>query len=50
MEAMHARCAGLDVSEKDAKVCIRVAGGGRSRGCPSSHVVVLDDVRDLGNA
>jgi len=28
MEVIHARCAGLDVSKKDAKVCIRVAGVG----------------------
>jgi len=31
MEVMHARCAGLDVSKKDAKVCIRVAGTGRRK-------------------
>jgi len=31
MEVMHARCAGLDVSKKDAKVCIRVAGAGRRK-------------------
>ncbi len=29
MEVIHPRCAGLDISKKDAKVCIRVAGGGR---------------------
>lgn len=26
MEVVHARCAGLDISKKDAKVCVRVAG------------------------
>lgn len=31
MEVMHPRCAGLDVSKKDAKVCVRVAGAGRRR-------------------
>ena len=31
MEVVHARCAGLDVSKKDAKVCIRVAGVGRRK-------------------
>ena len=31
MEVMHARCAGLDVSKKDAKVCVRVAGAGRRK-------------------
>jgi transposase len=29
MEVVHPRCAGLDVSKKDAKVCIRVQGQGR---------------------
>jgi hypothetical protein len=29
MEVLHARCAGLDVSKKDAKACIRVQGQGR---------------------
>ena len=31
MEVLHARCAGLDISKKDAKVCVRVAAGGRSK-------------------
>lgn len=31
MEVVHVRCAGLDVSEKDAKVCVRVAGAGRRK-------------------
>jgi transposase len=29
MEVIHARCAGIDVSKKDAKVCVRVQGSGR---------------------
>ncbi len=29
MEVVHPRCAGLDVSKKDAKSCIRVQGQGR---------------------
>jgi len=29
MEVVHARCAGLDISKRDAKVCVRVAGKGR---------------------
>jgi transposase len=29
MEVMHPRCAGVDVSKKDAKVCVRVQGRGR---------------------
>lgn len=28
MELVHPRCAGLDVSKKDAKVCVRISGGG----------------------
>ena len=31
MEIIHARCAGLDISKKDAKVCVRVGGGGRRK-------------------
>jgi len=31
MEVIHARCAGLDISKKDAKVCVRVAGTGRRK-------------------
>ena len=31
MEVIHRRCAGMDVSKKDAKVCVRVAGAGRRR-------------------
>jgi transposase len=26
MEVVHGRCAGVDVSKRDAKVCVRVAG------------------------
>ena len=31
MEVVHGRCAGLDISKKDAKVCVRVAGAGRRK-------------------
>lgn len=31
MEVVHPRCAGLDVSKRDAKVCVRVAGSGRRK-------------------
>ena len=30
MDLMHPRCAGLDVSKRDAKVCVRVASGTRA--------------------
>ncbi len=29
MEVIHPRCAGIDVSKRDAKVCVRLAGKGR---------------------
>ena len=29
MEVAHPRCAGIDISKKDAKVCVRVQGSGR---------------------
>ncbi|UPG69885.1 IS110 family transposase [Gordonia hongkongensis] len=29
MEVLHARCAGMDVSKKDVKVCVRLASPGR---------------------
>jgi len=29
MEVVHPRCAGIDISKRDAKVCVRVAGRGR---------------------
>ena len=28
MEVVHPRCAGIDVSKRDAKVCVRIAGVG----------------------
>jgi hypothetical protein len=31
MEIVHSRCAGMDVSKRDAKVCLRVAGKGRRK-------------------
>ena len=31
MEVMHSRCAGMDVSRRDAKVCVRIAGAGRRK-------------------
>jgi transposase len=35
MDLVHSRCAGLDVSKRDAKVCVRIAGAGR-RGASST--------------
>lgn len=31
MDVIHPRCAGLDISKKDAKVCVRIVGPGRRR-------------------
>ena len=31
MDVVHPRCAGVDVSKRDAKVCVRVAGAGRAK-------------------
>jgi transposase len=31
MEVMHGRYAGMDVSKRDAKVCVRIAGRGRRK-------------------
>jgi transposase len=31
MDVVHPRCAGLDVSKRDAKVCVRVQASGRTR-------------------
>ena len=31
MEVIHSRCAGMDISKKDAKVCVRLAGSGRRK-------------------
>ena len=31
MEVVHARCAGMDISKTDAKVCVRIAGSGRRK-------------------
>ena len=29
MEVLYRRCAGVDVSKRDAKVCVRIQGSGR---------------------
>jgi transposase len=31
MDVLHPRCAGLDVSKRDAKVCVRIQAPGRTR-------------------
>jgi transposase len=41
MEIIHSRCAGMDVSKRDAKVCVRVAAAGRRK--------TLETVRTWGS-
>src|SRR5271163_215693 len=51
VEVVHARCAGLDISKRDAKVCVRVAGAGRRKtvetvttwGSVTSQILALRD-------
>jgi transposase len=31
MDVMRPRCAGVDISKRDAKVCVRIAGAGPGR-------------------
>jgi transposase len=31
VEVLHRRCAGMDISKRDAKVCVRIAGAGRQK-------------------
>jgi len=51
VDLVHPRCAGIDVSKRDAKVCVRVAGAGRvgatstvtTWGSVTSQVLALRD-------
>ena len=51
MDVVHRRCAGIDISKRDAKVCVRLAGEGRGRarstvttwGAVTSQVLELRD-------
>jgi hypothetical protein len=31
VDLVHPRCAGIDISKRDAKVCVRIASSGRAR-------------------
>jgi transposase len=42
MDLVHPRCAGIDVSKRDAKVCVRIAG--RGRGGATSSVTTWGSV------
>lgn len=43
MDVIHERCAGIDISKADVKVCVRLPGPGRRRHRPrvSSSVIQL---------
>ena len=51
MDVVHPRCAGLDVSKRDAKVCVRIQAEGRTRatskvttwGAVTSQILALRD-------
>lgn len=51
MDVVHPRCAGVDVSKRDAKVCVRVSGAGRAKavstvttwGAVTNQVLALRD-------
>ena len=51
MDVVHPRCCGVDVSKRDAKVCVRVAGTGRAKakstvttwGAVTNQVLALRD-------
>jgi len=51
VEVIHSRVAGIDVSKRDAKVCVRVAGAGRRKtvetvttwGATTNQVLALRD-------
>lgn len=51
MDVVHPRCAGVDISKRDAKVCIRIAGAGRAKaksvvttwGAVTNQVLALRD-------
>jgi len=51
VDVVHPRCAGVDVSKRDAKVCVRIAGTGRARakstvttwGAVTNQVLALRD-------
>lgn len=51
MEVLHQRCAGMDISKRDAKVCVRVPGvrAGTYRKELSTHGAMRADIAALGD-
>ena len=51
VDLVHPRCAGIDISKRDAKVCVRIASSGRARakssvttwGATTSQILALRD-------
>jgi transposase len=51
MDLVHPRCAGIDISKRDAKLCVRIASSGRARaissvttwGAVTSQILALKD-------
>ena len=51
MDLVHPRCAGIDISKRDAKLCVRIASSGRARanssvttwGATTSQILALKD-------
>jgi hypothetical protein len=49
MELLHPRCAGIDISKRDAKVCVRSDRRiGAPAGCGDGHYLVVDDQPGAG--
>ena len=51
MEVIHERCAGMDISKRDAKVCVRTPGAraGTYRKKLSTHGAMRRDISELGD-
>ena len=47
MDVVHPRCAGVDVSKRDAKVCVRIAGTGRAKSTVTTWGSVTNQVLAL---
>ena len=48
MDVLYERCAGLDVSKRDAKACVRVTGaGGKATQTVTTWTSMTNQVREL---